>query len=179
MIGSMEEAKEIWDYYTNQQYTDDFDETRSPDGWSYVGDGSSRIAYLSPSGVVYKVQRFADDEFNADEHVNFAYIRQSGKLPDGWRIPDSSLYQFTAIVMTMDYQRREPVPSLGDVKVIALEFIEGVPIGYQDYAIRREMLEGMEKVGLIDGARGNTLLTSEGFCIVDAGECPLAELVAT
>jgi hypothetical protein len=43
MLGNAEEAKTI------------ASANDTPDGWTYLGSGVSRRAYLSPSGVVYKV----------------------------------------------------------------------------------------------------------------------------
>lgn len=170
MIGTVDEAKEIFDFYTARQWDEDFSVYHCPDGWEYIGDGSSRIAYLAPSGVVYKVQRYADEAYNHQEHSNFEHIRKSGSLPMGWRVPESWLHTFATIIVGFDYQTKKPLPAPGVVAVIALEFVKGRPVGYDDFMVRAEMLEGMEKMGLFDGARGNTLRTEDGFCIVDAGE---------
>lgn len=169
-LGSLDEAKEIYEFYSNRQWDDDFDIFDCPRQWEYIGDGSSRIAYRAPSGVVYKVQRYADDTYNCQEHANFEYIRKSGRLPMGWRIPTSALFIFEAMIVGFDRKTRTVLPQPGIVAVIALEFIEGKPVGYGDYDERERMLRGMNTIGLFDGARGNALRIENGFCIVDAGE---------
>lgn len=168
MIGTLDEAKEIYEWYDENHLDDDFSIHDQPQGWSYVGDGSSRIAYRGPSGAVYKVQRYADDEYNVMEHSNFNHIKN--ELPMGWTVPASSLYTFEATITdpnryTGGREQRQAV-----VSIIALEWIDGNAIGYGNFMVRAEMYEGLESVGLCDGAKGNVLRLENGFCIVDAGE---------
>lgn len=97
MIGNIEDAELIgeWDYET------------LPDGWFDVGEGSSRNAYISPDGVVYKVEQRPDGS-NSLEYMNYLKIQEAGPL-SGWAVPETSLY------------------ILSESKaVIAMEYIEGV-----------------------------------------------------
>lgn len=78
-IGSAEEARIAIEGY-------------EPKGWQYLGSGSYRSAYLSPTGVVYKVND--DDSYygsNDSEWDN--YLRIEGMVLPSWlRIPRMQLY---------------------------------------------------------------------------------------
>lgn len=68
----------------------------TPEGWRVLGNGSYRYAYLSPKGVVYKVNRQLMDEasrgYNYHEMTNILSIREDNVLPPGWAVPDATLY---------------------------------------------------------------------------------------
>lgn len=88
-----------------------------PEGFSWIGTGSERHAFLGPDGVVYK--RTIGDPFakysNSREHTNF--LTKAATLPAGVRFAACELY-FS-----------------GDVDVLAMEFVEGVgeeAIGIED-----------------------------------------------
>jgi len=97
MIGCVEDAEFIaeWDF-----------RHPLPDGWSFAGEGATRVAVISPDGIVYKVE-LSPDGSNSNEYMNIQRIK---KLPPikGWEIADASLY------------------ILDNFKsVIAMEYIEG------------------------------------------------------
>lgn len=96
-VGNIEEAREIsqWDVF----------DTDAPEGWKIIGAGSFRKSYLSPSGVVYKLQKSDYSSDNADEYMNIQDC-QLTPVP-GWRVPKASLYS-----------------PLGK-PIIAMEYIEG------------------------------------------------------
>lgn len=79
-----------------------------PEGWKYLAAGVSRRAYLSPTGVVYKVQKTPGSDYqgNKGEHETAEYIRSLGTVV-GAVIPQTALYE---------------VPGC---YVIALEFMDG------------------------------------------------------
>lgn len=175
MIGTLDEAKEIYEAISKAYVKERNVETSAPEGWSYIGSGSSRMCFQSPSGTVYKIERYADEDYNIHEQVNFDHIRKNVALPEGWRIPESTLHQFEAITYKYTGWNRPPEAVQAVVNVIALEFVKGEPISYSDEDLRAQMRRGMDTIGMIDGARGNVLKTKDGFCIVDAGEEILPE----
>lgn len=81
MIGNIEDAEFIaeWDF-----------SNELPDGWSHVGEGSSRIAVISPDEVVYKVE-ISPNGSNSNEYLNIERIKQMPSIR-GWRVADASLY---------------------------------------------------------------------------------------
>lgn len=61
-------------------------------GWRYLGKGCSRIAFLSPTNVVYKVDRYGDDDTpNRREYEAITEIRESGSA-DAAYTPITALY---------------------------------------------------------------------------------------
>lgn len=61
----------------------------APSGWKYLGQGCYRAAYLSPDGVVYKVQ--ADGRYSGQSNIGEAkkynLIRLTHRIPAGARLP--------------------------------------------------------------------------------------------
>lgn len=104
MVGLEEEAKAIalWD----MEYDEEDCEYNAPEGFEYLGEGASRIAYRSlTSGFVYKRHYYPDDDTNEFEYMNILRIRD---IPlKGWRVPDATLYHIEG------------------EQIIAMEFIEG------------------------------------------------------
>jgi hypothetical protein len=67
-------------------------------GWRKLGQGSYRTAYLSPKGVVYKVNNDGHDGkrrrgYNYAEVTNIIRIREEMELPRQWSVPDVTLYR--------------------------------------------------------------------------------------
>ena len=95
LIGSRKEALEI--------LTNESDGLGDLDGWTLLGSGCYRAAFLAPSGVVYKIgQRWA----------NVAEVRVARRLRartfDGIYIPLASAFSFglrgrTEVVCAMEY----------------------------------------------------------------------------
>src|SRR6185312_13993029 len=85
-----------------------FSRHKVDDGWKYLGCGSYRHAYLSPTGVVYKRMKYGgyDDDMNRNEFKNIQKYK-SIKIT-GWDVPDASLF------------------AVESEDIIAMEFIEGV-----------------------------------------------------
>lgn len=90
-------------------YGPEMEEPKVPDGWRFLAAGISRRAYLSPTGVVYKVQRDPASTYqgNKGEHETAQKIRKSCDVKGAY-IPLTELYK---------------VPGSW---VIALEFMDGV-----------------------------------------------------
>ncbi|WNN94817.1 hypothetical protein SEA_PHREDRICK_264 [Streptomyces phage Phredrick] len=90
-------------------YGPNIEKPELPEGWKFLAAGVSRRAYLSPSGVVYKVQRNPESDYqgNKGEHETAERVRKSGDVRGAY-IPRTSLYK---------------VPGSW---VIALEYMNGI-----------------------------------------------------
>lgn len=75
-------------------------------GWKYLGAGVDRTAWLSPSGVVYKVTHYSVIKANAQEWQAAAYFL-ANPLPVGFGVPQMSKYDVEGF------------------EVLAAEFIDG------------------------------------------------------
>lgn len=93
-ISMEDEARLILDHFRQARYRD-----IPPQGWTKLGDGSFREAFLSPSKIVYKI---GDPESNADE---CAAIEIAMKRPlAGWYVPwVKALPDFNYEVIAMEY----------------------------------------------------------------------------
>jgi hypothetical protein len=87
-----------------------------PMGWSYVASGSYRRVFLSPTGVVYKVEMF--DGPNEREHEKCARIHQMAEWDSNTQdalkyveVPRTSLYKVNGRqVIAMPFYRGGPGP---------------------------------------------------------------------
>lgn len=61
----------------------------APPGWKYIGQGCYRAAYLSPDGVVYKVQNDGRYSYqsNAGEAKKYRTLYLTRRVPEGARLP--------------------------------------------------------------------------------------------
>lgn len=107
-IGTEEEAGFIlyWHLHVASK-SSYYEQPEPPKGWSRLGSGCYRIAYLSPSGVVYKVQGryMADDEQYQSNKTETANLRKYAlkKFPKGCRLPRWSEFYFgTKTVVAME-----------------------------------------------------------------------------
>lgn len=153
-------------------YGPEMPEPTVPDGWKFLAAGVSRRAYLSPTGVVYKVQRDPGSDYqgNKGEHETAERVRKSGEVRGAY-IPRTALYE---------------VPGSW---VIALEYMHGVRgdwhwetycypggkcgCGFPGYrrcasAIKREL---QSKLGLTDLHNENVLWvpSQRVWAVVDLG----------
>lgn len=125
MIGSAKEAETILAYYKNQEKFKDaknratlkiwdrgdkpvlVKRPKLPFGWKLLGEGCFRKAYLSPSGVVYKLQRRYPNRFqtNVDEYNAIVRILIDSRPVSGVRLAKSTLYMLSdgMPVMAMEY----------------------------------------------------------------------------
>jgi hypothetical protein len=104
MIGNRTEASILAEWEIERDGHQDY---FLPDnGWSFLGEGCERIAWLSPSGVVYKVEH-DDSGANKDEYDN---IERLMLVPcKGWRLPRADLFEFS-----------------GEISIIAMEYVVGI-----------------------------------------------------
>jgi len=138
-----------------------------PKGWKKLGEGAYRCAYLSPEGVVYKINRTTwDGDHNFIEEMNFRRIRSSKvKIPSTWRIAKTKLYTFK--------NKSDDV-----VHVVAMEYVkgshkEGLATVEQEEAFFQKSgaLAAWEALGLDDLHEGNFVITPKGKkVIIDLGE---------
>lgn len=88
----------------------------TPEGWKLLGSGCYRQGWLSPDGVVYKVEHAYDldsDQTNKGEAANGVRILTRCKLPNFVRLPKFTFYELDGRgVMACEYVKRtnpEPV----------------------------------------------------------------------
>lgn len=96
-IGSLEEAR-IIEGYDN--------ETRPPKGWKRIGHGSSRTAFLAPSGIVYKTPHWGSGNWIQTNEVKYA--RRLAKKTTLWlwdvRIPEITPHRVgKSVINAMEY----------------------------------------------------------------------------
>ena len=75
MIGSQAEANQIARWWAGMM-------DKLPFGWEFLGHGTCRVTYLSPSGVVYKLQH---DEFGQHD----ANLYEMAAIERGKRSPEA------------------------------------------------------------------------------------------
>lgn len=98
MIGNAEEARFIfnWFFDDREKLRDeswDFDFQVAPEGWVYLGEGAYRIAYLAPSGVVYKVEQYLGGlQSNFGEYLTWKRLYFKCKMPKHSRLPKLAYY---------------------------------------------------------------------------------------
>lgn len=67
----------------------------TPEGWRYLNKGAYRSAWLSPTGVVYKVEHKYDSynsQSNYGEYQNVLRILTQTRIPEKLRIPRFTYY---------------------------------------------------------------------------------------
>lgn len=95
MIGNETEARFIHEWYRAWQNREDRwgnPGPLAPEGWKRLGSGCYRIAFLAPSGTVYKVQ---GSPSSFQSNVSEAYTLRRymfQKLPKGCRFPRYQLF---------------------------------------------------------------------------------------
>lgn len=112
MIGNEKDALFIHDWYHSKGWG----KYDPPEGWQYMGGGSYRSAYLSPDGVVYKVQMNLGNwliQTNYSEYQTWKRLYFGCKMPKYSRLPRLSYYA---------------VPGEGDLGVIAIEPLSKVSL---------------------------------------------------
>jgi len=112
-------------------------------GWTFIGSGHSRHAYLAPSGVVYKVGWTGS---NKAEHEAATIMR-------------SANHPFIGVPETRYYD------TLG---VLAMQYIEGTP-GIPDDG-RRKFEAAIKKFGCIDWWYLNFIYDGTKLWMIDLGE---------
>lgn len=114
--GSMTEAETILAAFKKGKADKDFSgyaDIPLPDGWRYLGNGAYRCAFLSPSGVVYKIELrsnngYAWGQSNRGEYERILELRYDDRVKAAnVYIPKAWLY------------------TIRKTDVIAMEFITG------------------------------------------------------
>lgn len=143
MIGSAVEAKTIREGH---------EDGIMPLGWCRLSEGCFRAVYLSPSGVVYKVN-FNDSEGANEREYNNIISLQSCKLPEGVRLPLATYYE--------------------DSRVIAMEYFEKTVADVRDKPRYRALHSKMrEEIPVRDLHIQNVMIDEENDMLVpiDLGE---------
>lgn len=92
MLGNEADARFIRDWYVEERGKREWDQRDAPKGWTRLGAGCYRTVFLSPDGVVYKVQqRYAkpdqyEGQCNKSEAANLRRYWLT-KMPEGCRLP--------------------------------------------------------------------------------------------
>lgn len=94
MIGCIEDARLIGEWDHNYPL---------PEGWGYLDEGEERAAFLSPDGVVYKVE-LNNCGINRTEYFNICKLEMQESI-ENWRIPEAMLYELDKFhsVIAMEY----------------------------------------------------------------------------
>jgi len=79
-----------------------------PDGWTRIGSGAYRVAFLSPDGVIYKVEHSYNGvswgQSNRGEYENILRMIRQNVRHDFCRLPKSTYFQLDGRgVMAMEY----------------------------------------------------------------------------
>lgn len=119
------------------------------EGWLLAGQGGSRRAWLSPSGIVYKV--LTDDDYantqSWAEVDNVKFAQQAGPI-EGWDVADAELF------------------IVGEQPVVAMEYIESDGTSGTHY---NNYPQVMEKWNISDIWMANLVIRNGVHVIVDAG----------
>lgn len=93
MIGNRGYAMYIRDWVRDEQKSRGIEGYYSPRcapaDWKYLGQGCFRAAYVSPDGVVYKVQHDGcyGGQSNTSEYRKYNRLRIEHRMPEGARFP--------------------------------------------------------------------------------------------
>lgn len=128
----------------------------APYGWEFVGSGSFRSVWLSPEGVVYKVEHGYEYDYQSEEEINNLKRVWERGAPQGCRLPKFDKY------------------IVDDRFVVAMELIKGVLL-YEYGGPEREELYGIlsdveNDLSLNDMHDENALVDEDGYLVpVDFG----------
>jgi hypothetical protein len=114
-----------------------------PEGWEFLGEGWSRMAFLGPDGVVYKVAKDA----RASEWSSISTLSQNFKEH---KVYKSRSQEF------LDNGCRLAACRLLNNSVLAMEFVENCGMVPDMYTVA-------QRVGLSDAHSGNVWLDRNGI----------------
>jgi hypothetical protein len=126
----------------------------APEGWTKLGSGSSRTAFLGPDGLVYKVSGRGDSYQNRAEANAVWTWRKRTDLPE-WCIIPRAYYHAETEVTVMEYFEGTQ-PQCG--QYAGCQCGQAVCWKYR----RREIA----KLGWCDEQRANALLTASGHVVI-------------
>lgn len=112
-----------------------------PEGWRNLGSGSTRTAYLSPSGVVYKVGRERNNKVEAEAIESF--YKQGKAEDENYYIPKAAMFA---------------------CGVLAMERVEGKKRGGGDsWSVQEERgSAALSALGIADVGRHNYVIMEDG-----------------
>lgn len=76
---------------------------RALKGWTYLGEGCERRAFLGPDGLVYKMSRYGD-KYQSPREVTRAWQLRKQALPD-WLFVPRAYYSAEFNVSVMEYAK--------------------------------------------------------------------------
>lgn len=105
MLGNAKDAEFIHNWYHEVPYG----QAGAPEGWKYLGSGSFRSAYLSPDGVVYKVQKdigpWCGYQTNEGEWETWKRLYLGCKMPKHSRLPKLTYFPISEKVGVIAIER--------------------------------------------------------------------------
>lgn len=147
---------------------------RAPKGWKHVGSGGTRSCFLSPDGVVYKIEGLHSNSNEREVKAAVRYRKnkqlaeQDVFIPEttGWNVKDGSL---TATVVAMEY-----IDDGGVTVQCNAEY--GDDCNCRKWGTPRVcygwLLNYISDVGLEDMFWGNVKAGKDGkFYVIDLGYC--------
>lgn len=163
MIGTPEEARAI--YAVGDGYN-----PTPPEGWQFLGSGMYRNAFLSPSGVVYKVEKnecLGYGQDNYGEYCNWL-TASTRKFPEDVRLPAMTFYSIS-----------ESEDSFGRTVhggVIAMEYVDGGTVRSCGAHVKYRYYNSQDRlysIGMADIHDENVMYdkTGDKLVLVDIGAC--------
>ena len=163
-IGNEDEARQIlywvrasprdYDYARPQCVTQE----EAPEGWEYVGTGSFRSVWLSPTGVAYKVEHGSKYSHQSEEEATNLNRAWSKGAPEGCRLPKWQRFVVDE-----------------DETIIAIELIRGVTLyEYSGDIPHDELYDRLSRCEthfkLYDLHDSNVIIDEDGYLVpVDLG----------
>lgn len=128
---------------------------RTPEGWLFLGEGTSREAYRGPDNMVYKVPRHNFDQSEEEHRVVWELKRTS--LPEWLVIPKVYFHSATGISVMEYMDGIRPMWCGRDCECVGMCVMEKV-----------NWISN--KLGLIDMHLGNLIVLKDGrLAIIDLG----------
>lgn len=161
MLGNEEDARFIRDWHLEVADRDPWDPDYKavPRGWSRIGSGCYRIAYLSPDGVVYKVQGYYalpgqyEGQSNKEEAENLRRFWLK-KMPEGCRLPRFRFFELDGKGVIAMERFQKTLSQFSDY---------GDPQGTEYWALRGRLQRAL---GLTDMHGGNLAVDEENKLLV-------------
>lgn len=156
LVGNQDEATFIHNWYhAHARLRDYYVNSNLPEGWQFLGAGSFRAAYLSPSGVVYKVQKDLSGsryQTNKGEYDAWRRLYFNTKMPRYSRLPKMGYF---------------PVDEFNGIGVVAIERLTknwsywGCVPGTNDTVYWNDIVRDISNRCKIGDLGGNNLFLSD------------------
>ncbi len=169
IIGDRSTARRALDIFTAAKLDDSWPEKTPPDGWTRIGAGCSRTAYLAPDGVIYKVGRPED---NSNEAMAYAILGMLEHLM--FAVPKVQEYEFAPSELGSRFDGYPYTLNCSNYSVVAAEFVKG------DYSSDLDEMENYCEAcncgcSYVTGTYDETAKCSCGDCTCGEGLAGAAE----